>query len=220
LLGVFVAAAVVGVSAVSFANTSPPARSSPVRYPRIYRRYTRISPKLKTHFALFRQVRTVRAADAQPLPAGFLTPQIVSQLQLDVSGTQFVQSGSAQLWVVPGAAGACVMMQIYYATGPFAGRRPGGGGCNTTAGVLQNGLVGFRQNPDGTTFVHGIVPDGNDDVTVTFADRSQQAVPVTSNVVAATFPTGPMTVSFLNANGVTVSLPYTPPTPPPASTSP
>jgi len=231
LLGVLVVVAVATVSATGFASTSSPARSS-ARHrigrshwagalQHVDRRYTRIGRRLKAHFALFRGARRVQAADTPSLPAGALTSDLVSAFQLDVSQTAFVQADSVQqLWIVPGGSGACVITQTSYTTGSLAGRRSAGEGCDTTDGILQYGLVGFRTRADGMTFVHGIVPDGNDSVSVTFADGSQQTVHVTSNVVAASFPTAAMTVSFRNANGVTVSLPYTPPTPPSVRPSP
>jgi hypothetical protein len=199
-----------GVVAVAVGVVSAAGLASSLASQRTHRarpEFSTISSALTAHFAVFRQTRRARAADAEPLPSIPMVSSMVARQELDTSDTAFFRVGSAQMWFMPGASGACEVLQT--STTPAV--QTYGGGCETTQTVLQYGLVGFRRNSDGSTLVHGMVPDGNVSVSVTLAGGTQESVPVVSNTFAATFQASGLTISFRNANGTMVSLPYTTP---------
>jgi hypothetical protein len=167
-----------------------------------------VSPRLIAHFTVFRRALAAGVSDA---PAEMvLNPHAVRFLRLNLSGTQLVRTGSGPVWVVPGRDGACVISGQATATNaPQAGQNYTG--CDTTDGILQNGLM-YRGNrvdgPSVSSILFGLVPDGNTTVTLTLATGARQHVSVIDNVVRATLPTGPVTVAFRNAAGASWSHTY------------
>jgi len=162
-----------------------------------------ISRKLRAHFELFRAARTTGASvTAVPEPAGILK-RWEAVYQLNFSQTQVVTNGVAQLWIIPGAAGACVVTNP--AGGPIVYYD-----CNFTRGIMSNGLVMDGLDPDGTDdTVSGLVPNGNASIDITSTTGAVQRAPVVDNVVTATVPADTSTtLAFRNANGGAVSLSY------------
>lgn len=164
-----------------------------------------VSPRLKAHFAVFRRVGTadLSAASAETVA----NPHVVAFLQLNLSCTQLVRSGSGPVWIVPGRRGACVMSGQAAAT---IAPRPGQNitGCGMTDGVLQNGEVVRGGQSDGPTILFGLVPDGNTSVTLTFATGTRRRVAVVDNIVRAAVPAGAVTVAFRDAAGAPWSHRY------------
>lgn len=164
-----------------------------------------VSPGLRAHFAVFRQVRTADLSTASAMTVA--NPHVAALLQLNLSCTQLVRSGSGPVWIVPGRRGACVMSGQTAAT---IAPRPGQNltGCSMTEGVLQNGEVVRGGQSDGPTILFGLVPDGNTSVTLTFATGIHRRVAVVDNVLRVTVPAGPVTVAFRDAAGTPWSHRY------------
>jgi hypothetical protein len=219
LVGVLLAGAVgvVSLTGLAGASASPKrgrsgaTHSLSARSRGITARRYRINPKLAEHFAVFRQARVADVSD--PSADTVANPNQATLLQLDLSATQLVQAGSGPVWIVPGAAGACVMSGQATAT---IAPQPGENytNCNTMDGILQNGLVARASQAGGPSIVFGLVPNGNTSVTLTYATGAQEQVPVVNNVVRAVVPagpanlTGPVTVAFRNAAGAAWSHSY------------
>lgn len=164
-----------------------------------------VSPRLRAHFAVFRRAHT---ADLSAASAGTVAnPHVVAFLELNLSCTQLVRSGSGPVWIIPGHRGACVMSGQAAAT---IAPRPGQNfaGCSTTEGILRNGEVVQGGQSNGPAIVFGLVPDGNTSVTLTFAAGTQRRVAVVDNLLRVTVPAGPVTVAFRNAAGAPWSHRY------------
>jgi hypothetical protein len=202
---------IMGVAA-AVALISLPARASGVarRSAHVERRAggSSISEVLRAHFALLREVR--QASIAQ-LPDGVLEGSGVDMFQVDRSQAQVVHTVSGPVWVVPGAAGACVVtVTAPAAAGPLAGQTIPYASCEVTATIERQGLLALGSQPDGTNVVFGIVPDGNADTSVTLASGQQSTVPVFDNVMRTVVADGPIAVAFNNASGVATSFSYVP----------
>jgi hypothetical protein len=103
---------------------------------------------------------------------------------------------TGRIWVVPGDDAICLRV-----LDPSDGD---GWVCATAADADSGQLIGaLRSSPDdtGPAFVHGLVPDGVDEVTVTGPDGSTTTLPVTDNVYATTLPATPATVTFTLSDG-------------------
>jgi hypothetical protein len=165
----------------------------------------RVNLGLMAHFEVLRRART--ADVSQRFSAPVANSHVMKVLQLDLSRTQVVRTDSGPVWVVPGGEGACVMSGQASAT---IGPRPGQNyvNCDTTAGILHDGLVARASRADGWSIFFGLVPDGNRIVTITSARGAHRRIPVVNNVVRVTVAAGPATLGFRNAAGVAVSLRY------------
>lgn len=164
-----------------------------------------VSRKLISHFAVLRRARV---ADVSNLSADTVAdPSVVARLQLNLTDTQLVKTGSGPVWIVPGAAGACVLSGQTEAT---SAPQPGQNytNCDTTDSILQDGLVARAHEDGGPTILFGVVPDGNTNVTITSGSAPQHQVPVVNNVVRAMIPTGRVTMGFRNAVLAPTSLTY------------
>lgn len=132
----------------------------------------------------------------------------VARLQLKLRGTRAVHRGSLEVWVVPGAGGACIVIPTEtVTTGPPASARSIYTGCAVTRTMLHEGLVDVGSQPDGTELIFGLVPDGTTAVlrSPTGLDHN---VPVVTNVLLAAVKPGSMTLTLHKSDGTSVSLPY------------
>jgi hypothetical protein len=108
---------------------------------------------------------------------------------------------TGRVWVVPADDAVCLRV-----LDPSAGD---GWVCASAADAAAGRLIGaMRRSPgdDGPAFVHGLVPDGVTDVTITGPAGQQTSVPVTDNVYGTTVAATPATVAFGLADGQSVTL--------------
>jgi hypothetical protein len=109
------------------------------------------------------------------------------------------------VWLTVGADTVCYVARV-------TDGEPGGdtaGGCQPTAAAAQGLLQGYETGGArlaGKAIVTGILPDGIDRVTITYADTSTQTIPVIDNVYAFT-TTQAARISFTDAHGTTHTLP-------------
>ncbi len=182
----------------------------------------RVSPALLRHFALLRrtgihQGRSVQGRATSVAPAS-MPPAVQNMLDnmtsnnqellLNVAETQQVSVGpSATAWVVPGSAGACIMTTTTVAPQLAShGAHALVATCNSTSRILAHGLLAQVDQPDGTTKLYGLVPDGNATVTVTDPAGATATAPTVSNVLLRTSQ-GLQSISFRDGSGATVTEP-------------
>lgn len=162
---------------------------------------------LHSHFAVFgrSEDRVAKSASVSTVPQ-IANPYVAARLGLDPSAIERVDTNSGPVWIVPGSAGACVLAgQTANTAEPVAGANFTG--CSTTASILANGLFVRASDPSGN-FVAGLAPNSDSSVTVTTPTGPAQTLPVSSNVVYAKVPSGPMTMTLGNASGSQVSTQY------------
>lgn len=175
----------------------------------------RVALRLVHHVALFRRpVRSRHSAHEAALAAGGSVSEnpMVQQMSsssdpdnqrylLDMAATEYVAGGDTGVWVVPGSNGACVVTETTDTSGPLAGKSVDSGSCETTAAIMNEGLIAFVGEYGGAHRIFGLVPDGNTTVTLNFADGTAEEVPVTNNVVDAAIPSVPSSFGLKDASG-------------------
>jgi len=162
------------------------------------------------HFGLLRR-STARVAGATP-PAQ-VEAALGSLSGLDSYGANAIDAaqtllgpGGASAWLVPGSTGACLVNS--------EGPQGDSIGCNTLNAVESGELWTLDTVPYGsggrmTQVLMGIVPDGNQSVTVTWTGGSTTVVPVSNNVyiVPIGSHSGWKGVKLKSASGSNVVLP-------------
>jgi hypothetical protein len=155
---------------------------------------------LTDHFAIFRQA-PAKVTDAENpfTPSGKL-------LGVNVADARRVTVADRDVWLARGTSKVCLMTLGTVGSGASAGT------CVRATQVLADGAfvwghpapadVASQRLPADTAEVAGLVPDGVASVTFTLADGSVKQVPVTSNVVAATFDASPRSARFRDADDV------------------
>lgn len=135
-----------------------------------------VAPVLRDHFALFRTVAPVTAAQL----TGLLTQTGagIAGANLNWTQTRYIAPVTGLdgpgLWITPGTNG-------------FLIGDPQAGASNTLKGLKDYGIIGPSTSNGGQTTLPGVVPDGNRTVTLMLADGHRQVVPVVShNVFEAT----------------------------------
>lgn len=154
----------VGSAGASTFSTSQLARIAEVNASR----NRSIDPALTAHYRLFRSVA----------PEDLATDPVVATVgdgnDLNYWQTRYLPSlrglDGRGLWVTPGAHGVC--MSDWNA-----------GGCG---GVTQTGFIGGSTSNGPETTFEGLVPDGNQTVTLVLSDGTRETFPVTDNVYEAT----------------------------------
>jgi hypothetical protein len=189
-----------------------------------------ITRALVEHFALLD--RNAHSADRSDAVLADLAPSFRShvaglgetgsmgaRLGLSQADTQIVQGPSGwQMAVVPGASGACIVASF-----PATSSNPADGAavltnCDTTANIMEYGLIATGTN-DGAHFLVGLVPNGNQSVSVGTVGGAEMSAPVSTNTVMSTLGAAQAkTITLINGYGTTSAVPYTSPVRPPAPT--
>jgi hypothetical protein len=108
---------------------------------------------------------------------------------------------AGRVWVMPADDAICLRV-----VDPLGGD---GWVCSTTSDAVAGRLIGAMRSSTGDTgpaFVHGLVPDGVAEVTVTGPTGGTVDVPVTDNVYATTIPATPATVTYTPSDAQSVVL--------------
>lgn len=161
-----------------------------------------LSGSLRGAFGVLRRTPT---GASRALPHSLATsfshpPAWMAKIGLDVSQAEYVPTAVGDAWIVPGAAGLCMMSSITLPDG----RLSYSGGCSRTAGALAGREIGTTLL-NGTTTLVGLAPDGNPTVIVTMSDGSSEVVPVRDNVYVARGPAF-RTVALRSAGGAVESV--------------
>lgn len=111
-----------------------------------------------------------------------------------------------QVWIVPGTAGACIMILTRNASGPLAGMSSRYGGCGTTPQILRQGLIGVASEYHGAVTVFGLVPNGTTQVEIAMPDGSTSAQAVTDNTFVTQTASLPDSVALVGAEGTITTV--------------
>ena len=181
-----------GVSAVSLVRGA--------RLATLSRRSDRgISSTLRRDFAIFKRAQ---AADASTptVPTGVISPNAAAEYGLDLADAQYVQASRANVWVVPGASGACIVSEYGSATAT----QEVVAHCDSVADVTTYGLTNGLQRSGGghaaAEYVSALIPNGNGHVTIHDAGASA-SMTTTDNVITAAVPVGDVTITAETASG-------------------
>ena len=164
-----------------------------------------IARALLAHFAFLKNSRPLRLSSESKALRGLTTNPLRIETDqsygIDRSQTRAIKlpGGSIDL-IMPGTEGLCETFS-QTATGVI---RVSSGGCEDLQSVLRWGEFGISgaTSPTGSTYtLHGLVPNGNNTVTVKMDSGANLIVPVHDNIVYATFSTTPKWVKFRNAFG-------------------
>lgn len=210
-------------AAAAFAGTSFANRGAAVTHH--VRLATRVNSKLLKDFAIFRSAdhragRSAKiagaAAPALPVPMG---ASRIGMYGLNTADTQYVQSGTSSVWVVPGSEGACMVTSYPTPVTTLYSTH-----CETASEITADGFdVAISWQPPASTgytggeVVASLVPDGNSTVSVSGPAGSVPSESVSDNVAVHDFPNGDVKLSYLDANGATKSMVQQFPTAPPST---
>jgi hypothetical protein len=160
-----------------------------------------IPSELLARFAVLRRPRPASAADAGADDAVTVEDHpLVERFGLIPTRTVEVRvAPGLDAWVIPGTRGACLRFR--------AGSRGGvsgamGGVSGPLASVASRGLCAWVEALDGLhQTLYGLVPDGNDSVTVELVDGEQVMVSVVDNLYVLQSAVRLISVAFVNAAG-------------------
>ena len=115
--------------------------------------------------------------------------------------------GSLSLWVIPGTSGMCVAIETPSSAAPD---HPSvGTHCENVRAALTRGVLSLGQQASGDPYrLSGVVPDGNSSVVAHFRSGAAMTLPVTDNGVDTYLPSQPRSVTFRDAAGRGVSVPF------------
>jgi hypothetical protein len=140
----------------------------------------RITGALRAHFSVLRFPPNA-GTPARRLPAAVASEMIAGgdPMQLHLAATVAVNADGQTVWVIPGAAGACVTWAQHgvgrHTFYPAA--------CAATGQVLAGGLTGSAAAEYGDPMtVVGLAPNGSRGVTVTATNGAKTNVPIVDNV--------------------------------------
>jgi hypothetical protein len=189
LTTILVAAASAAVAAIAVSQAAPtPTRSS--------------HAAKRSQAGKFSVLRLARlASSGTALPASIAKWEtapgaLVSELELEPARSVPVEVNSTQLWVTPGRKGMCLSVP-----GSFFMSS----GCGSLASADAGGEIMALWPRPGQAVIYGLVPDGAS-VTITHADGSSTAVPVSNNVFMRADST-PKSVSVRLAGGSVTTTP-------------
>jgi hypothetical protein len=155
----------------------------------------RIAPSLIRYFGVFRNHRVGQAADVASMRPELARTSAAQGL--NVADAILVPIGPGTgTWVIPGATQVC----IFDDTGSGVCNSPTDGpGAPTTGGFYMRSSPGSLGGGYG---ILGLVPDGNNTVTLTLSDGSSRTVPVVNNVYSVSgLPAAPTAVELKDATG-------------------
>ena len=110
----------------------------------------------------------------------------LSRLGFNPALMRMVTTGTGHVWLIPGNGWLCLDLAASSSATSLDG---GGMECNTTRQALAGRMVTWTTSESGSqTIVEGLVPDGVPEVTLTAADGTTRAVPVTDNVYGVILP--------------------------------
>jgi hypothetical protein len=139
-------------------------------------------------------------ASAQTSSFEALVPEILGYWQAGHAATILGQANSQNAEVVTTASGVPLLVLAGTSGACVAAPLLGDGYVATCAPVaVATGGLGLQVGR--LSEMVGIVPDGNANVTVTFASGSQTSVPVTSNAFAVTANPMPVKATYQTASG-------------------
>jgi len=106
------------------------------------------------------------------LPEGLFDGGLIGQLGLNPALARRAPTQLGDVWVVPGNG--------------YIGLHNGDSSCNRTEDVAARGMMMWTsQRPDHQNLVHGLVPDGVEEVTLLAENGAMTTVVVTENVYGA-----------------------------------
>lgn len=144
---------------------------------------------LARSFAVFRRSKRGQP----PLPASVIdqiTHDANARYGLDSTKAQYLTVAGLDVWLVPGAAGVCVVLPAH--SSMFT---------TSLAKALSGGLVIWRMGPGDAQTVIGFVPDTNKTVHMTTGDGEVVDAPVVNNMYTATTTTPFRIWQVRNASG-------------------
>ncbi len=134
-----------------------------------------IHRSLIRHFAVLRRPQNDRDVTDIRLP-----PEHLARFGLLPGQTRMVElPGAARVWIVPGSLGAFLAWEKV----PALGRA---GTVASVGRICIHGLWGLSEDPGGNRWLVGLVPDGNDQVTLVLRDGSKQSLETVEGVVVIT----------------------------------
>ena len=131
-----------------------------------------IHPALTAHFALLRRPRR----DSDATDKVFVPPAIERYGLIPQQARMVLLPGHAKIWITPGSNGAALTQEAI----PAHGR---GSHYSTVDRMCAHGLWGLTENLDGIRSMTGLLPDGNDHVTVVRADGDDETIMPTEGIV-------------------------------------
>lgn len=185
------AVAAIVVASSGSAHAQQPRPGMTQAHPRLSTPHYRTSPQLLSHFKVLRREtqfkgKAARVASATASNALLFNPTVTALYQLNLSGTELIQTSSGPVWIVPGAAGACILTGQTSAT-PLPVPGENFVGCDSTATMLADGLT-IEGGKTGAEIVVGLVPDGTTSVTLAPQQGNAQTVSVTNGIFRAPAP--------------------------------
>lgn len=165
-----------------------------------------VSAALRRSFSIFRHAgageagRRARArAAVTSLPAN-TGNGLLASYGVTPAAASYVAVGPQGGWVLPGSAGACLLMPDPSSRGAF------GVACGDVAEVLSGRLVVRQVAPSGRETVYGLAPDGNTTVRASLAGGGSTTLPVVENVYS-TSASSVTAISLLSDTGQSVTSP-------------
>jgi hypothetical protein len=129
---------------------------------------TEVCPDQSSAFGILRRPQV----DSDRIPeerVEHYTHGMISRLGLNAALARHARTDAGDVWVIP-------------ANG-FIGLDAGGMCCSSTEAARAEGIVTWTSGPaDQSSIVHGLVPDGVEEVVLATTDGTTRTVPVTDNV--------------------------------------
>lgn len=201
--------AALGLTALARGAPNAPHAANDAQTPVVVTAST-VSPTLANNFAVF-DSSTSSAAESgvgggesttdAGMPPGGITNATAAAFGLVTSHTHFIPTSSGGVWVVPGSAGACMVVLV-----PM--QQAGNGvpvtNCEAVQAILSSGMI-LETGSRTTRIVAALVPNGDATVSVTTANDKTAQLRVTQNIVETSVGNGVIHVSYSGANGQTTS---------------
>jgi hypothetical protein len=130
---------------------------------------------LTAHFALLRRPRR----DSDATDKEFVPPLIERYGLIPQQARVVLLPGHAKVWITPGSKGAALTREAISAHGR-------GSHFGSVDRICAHGLWGLTENLDGGRSLTGLVPDGNDRVSVVRADGSDETITPVDGIVFLT----------------------------------
>jgi hypothetical protein len=163
---------------------------------------------LVRHFAVFntgKRLGRTSETTAEPAAVARLMAEIGNRATRVVGTTtasaavQVAVNPAFTAWALAGSGGACIVA--------LEAENAAVATCQTAANANAGGVEGLLQNPDGTQTIFGLVPNGNQSVSLTTVSGSTETVPVTDNVFEATSSSGFASVGVRASSGAVRQVP-------------
>jgi hypothetical protein len=150
-----------------------------------------IDPLLVQHFAVLRR----RQVDGDIDDERRWIPRVVQSFGLIPGrGRRVTLADGALVWVIPGSRGMCLSKLSVGATGRASW-------CASLDSVARTGIWGLNEDLAGRQSMWGLVPDGNDGVTVALVTGETRTVLATEGVVVINGIKPGQRIEYLDAAG-------------------